>query len=614
MSLFNILVDISANTAEFSSSLKRAEEQISEFGESIKKGLELAGIGLGFKELADQFLGFAENAEAVGHASEKVGLGVDQLSKLQYAATRNGVAFDELTSGLVKFSRSVTDAETKTGEQSAAFAAMGISLDDSSGHLKSMQQLFGEVADKFSTYQDGIEKASLAQILFGKSGADLIPILDQGSKGLADLGQRAEDLGIVLSERTVKGAEEFNDKMTDLHAVSKAFWQLAGEQLLPTLTDIVDKFVSAGTGANKFDREIEPLVTGVKLLASAGAYVVSNLENMGTTLGAVAAIAVQLAKGNFAGVAEIWKQGNADVEKNSSDLSEFLQRLWDNDGDALEDFGNRWDDLAKKVKAPIVSLYSLSAEMDQVFQKLDEQTRSKLFSDTDQIAKQGEAGLEKSLNKMSDSTVHLWDQLDAISQDGARNIQGAFADFLFDPAAKGFGGLVTDFANALKRMAAEAAATDIFRLIFGADKEGNSGLGGILGSVLGGLFGAGNGIDGAALGASAGSTAGDFIDTYNAGAFGGGKAAGGPLEMGKWYVAGEKGPEPIWGGGPGAFATGYGSGGGAPQVNITNSIDARGASIDLIKALPAILKKNNDGLESKIITGLSRNKYKLGST
>ncbi|MGI9160825.1 MAG: hypothetical protein ACR2K1_13830, partial [Saprospiraceae bacterium] len=57
--------------------------------------------------------------------------------------------------------------------------------------------------------------------------------------------------------------------------------------------------------------------------------------------------------------------------------------------------------------------------------------------------------------------------------------------------------------------------------------------------------------------------------------FGGGKAEGGPLQQNKWYIAGEKGPEPIWGGGAGAFAAGYGgSGSSATVINI----DARGAT------------------------------------
>lgn len=69
------------------------------------------------------------------------------------------------------------------------------------------------------------------------------------------------------------------------------------------------------------------------------------------------------------------------------------------------------------------------------------------------------------------------------------------------------------------------------------------------------------------------------------GSFGGGRAEGGPLESGKWYVAGERGPEPIWGGGAGAFAAGYPSGGGGN----TYYIDARGADIGVEQRLTRAL-------------------------
>ena len=131
---------------------------------------------------------------------------------------------------------------------------------------------------------------------------------------------------------------------------------------------------------------------------------------------------------------------------------------------------------------------------------------------------------------------------------------------------------------------------------------GGGGWLGFLGSVLGNLYGgAGSSTD---IGSSADSTATSFIDEYNNG---GHRAMGGPIEQGKWYTAGENGPEPIWGGGPGAFATGYGSG--SQHVTIQTHIDARGATTDLAAAMPAILKRNNDTLEGKIIDGLRRRRY-----
>jgi hypothetical protein len=76
--------------------------------------------------------------------------------------------------------------------------------------------------------------------------------------------------------------------------------------------------------------------------------------------------------------------------------------------------------------------------------------------------------------------------------------------------------------------------------------------------------------------------------------FGGNMAGGGPLEPGHWYVAGENGPEPIWGGGAGAYAAGYGNGNGSSPVNVTMQVDARGATVDAIQLLPGAMKQAAD--------------------
>lgn len=597
MSLFNILIDIAARTANFESGIKRVEDQLTEFGETVRKSLEFTGISLGVSELIKQFDEFAERAESMSHAAEKTGLAVDELSRLAFAANQTGISTEDLTTGIERFSKTVEQATQTAGEQRAAFAAIGVALTDSNGNLRAQKDLLTDVANRFESYRDGVEKTALAQIIFGRAGADLIPLLNLGADGLKSLSKRAEELGIVISENTAKAAERFNSKLGELHAVGWAFWQLTAEQLLPTLTKVVSAFVDSATGANKFHQQIEPLVIGVKALVDAGTTVSTLFHDIGTAIGASYASSVQLLQGNFKESASIWKEWLSNLEKSHASANEFLQKLWDDTGKKLDDLA---DPNKHKPPAPLVSAIDMGNQFLELLEQIDRKTREAITGSSDKLANVGldaVGRINKSLDRLDTSTRHLWDDLDDLSQQGARNIQGAFADFLFDPAKKGFAGLVTDFAHALQRMLAEAAATDLFRALFGADREGNSGLGGILGAFLGGLFGLGGGSGG-----------GGTVPAESTGpVYGGGRASGGPIDAGKWYIAGEHGPEPIWGGGPGAFAMGYGGGGG---VVINNNVDARGATVDLIKVLPSILRQNNEQLKGEIITGLQRGKYR----
>lgn len=194
--------------------------------------------------------------------------------------------------------------------------------------------------------------------------------------------------------------------------------------------------------------------------------------------------------------------------------------------------------------------------------------RDKFYQDSLEAAK-------SNAQRGAELVERMFDKESEFARQAARNMQDAFANFLFDPFENGLKGMLKSFIDTIRRMIAEAAASKLFDYLGGLGSGGG---------------GKGNGLF---------SAIGSF--------FGGFKAEGGPLEQGKWYIAGERGPEPVWGGGAGAFATGYGKGGSSVTVNY--NVDARGATVELIKALPAILKQHGEAIKSDIIYGLQRGKY-----
>jgi hypothetical protein len=199
----------------------------------------------------------------------------------------------------------------------------------------------------------------------------------------------------------------------------------------------------------------------------------------------------------------------------------------------------------------------------------------------DEIIKSSKETADSIVNDVEYTTDEFkknYKEMSVFADEAARNMQDAFADFLFAPFENGIKGMLRGFVDVIRRMIAEAAAAKLAEKIFGEGGAGSK----FLESVLG----------------AAGST------------YGGTKAVGGPLEQGKWYIAGERGPEPIWGGGQGAFAMGYG-GGGMPPIVVNNQIDARGATMELANALPEILRRNNEQLKNDIVTGFQRRRWSL---
>ncbi|MET9344974.1 hypothetical protein, partial [Nonomuraea sp. NPDC003804] len=102
------------------------------------------------------------------------------------------------------------------------------------------------------------------------------------------------------------------------------------------------------------------------------------------------------------------------------------------------------------------------------------------------------------LQKMADATMDKTSTMKTVADQAARNMQTAFADFLFDPFEDGLGGMVKGFAKAMQRIAAELAASEALKAI-GKWASGYSGagsswineLGSAIGSMAGGRAGGG---------------------------------------------------------------------------------------------------------------------------
>lgn len=247
-----LAIDIAARLATFQDSLDkigRQGEQVAgrlnkAFG-ALKTGIAAIGASISAGAFAAFVKSGIDAADNLNKLSQKVGVTVESLSALQYAGRLADLSSEELASSLAKLARSASEATTGTGDTAAAFQAVGVAVKDAQGNLRGTEEILLDIADRFSKMEDSAGKTALAMRLFGKSGAEMIPFLNQGRVGIEALRQEAERLGIVISSDTAKRAEEFNDNLTRLAASSEKTKIALAEALLPTLIRISDKMAEA---------------------------------------------------------------------------------------------------------------------------------------------------------------------------------------------------------------------------------------------------------------------------------------------------------------------------------------------------------------------------------
>jgi uncharacterized phage infection (PIP) family protein YhgE len=169
-------------------------------------------------------------ADDLNQVSANLGVGVERLSELKYAAAQSGLAFEDLQKGLAQLS-------SKIEEGSDTFRRLQIDLDG----IKSPDQALRAIAERFAQMEDGAQKTALAADLFGqKLGPRFVELLSGGADGLARFADEARRLGAVVSTDTARAADQFNDSLTRLGANFDAVKISIANQFLPTLNRMLD--------------------------------------------------------------------------------------------------------------------------------------------------------------------------------------------------------------------------------------------------------------------------------------------------------------------------------------------------------------------------------------
>jgi hypothetical protein len=257
-SLGSLVVSLTAETAQFRTGMERASRAAETNFKKIEGLAKGAGLALAGFFTVTQTLGFIKGAidaaDALNDLSERTGVAIDELSRLTYAGQLADVTQEQLAGSIQKLSKGMAEAAQGTGSTKEALDAMGLSVKDTNGNLRSSDEMLKLIADKFSTYTDGVEKSALAQALFGKSGAEMITFLNLGRKGIEDLGKEAERLGMVVFPDVAKRAGEFNDNLDKLKGVSSGVAREIGNALIPTLNKLMNEFLLVQKhGAGFFD-------------------------------------------------------------------------------------------------------------------------------------------------------------------------------------------------------------------------------------------------------------------------------------------------------------------------------------------------------------------------
>lgn len=237
-------------------------------------GTAAAGVGAALFKVTQNA---TESADEHGKAAAAVGLNVQEYGRLRFAMEQSGADAAKMQTSMTILNKNIGEAAKGGNDAAKMFKTMGVEIRDSSGNMRAPSDILKDISDRFSAVPDGALKAAAAVKLFGRSGAEIIPFLNEGSASIENMGNRAEQLGIVFTDQQVKIATVFNDNLSELMAGVRGTLNQIGLQFAPELsklfidlTDILiankDRVIEAAktvsTAVNSVIRDIIALVSG----------------------------------------------------------------------------------------------------------------------------------------------------------------------------------------------------------------------------------------------------------------------------------------------------------------------------------------------------------------
>lgn len=188
------------------------------------------------KEVYTNVRAFADSAGDIDDAAKRTGATAEAYQEWAYAAKLGGMEVSTLESLMVKQQKSFSDAHEGVKATAEAYARLGIDINE----VTSSSEAFDRVIYALADMEDETTRNALANDLFGKSYADLAPLLAEGADGIKAWRQEVVDLGGVISNDAVEAGAEFGDSLDRLQTRFDGLKNNLSADFLPAFSSVVE--------------------------------------------------------------------------------------------------------------------------------------------------------------------------------------------------------------------------------------------------------------------------------------------------------------------------------------------------------------------------------------
>lgn len=205
----------------------------------------------------------ADTADTFDKASLRTGLQVEELQRLNYAAGQSGIELGTLEKSAKKLNDRLGEASEGNEKTISMFEKLGVAVKDNDGKMRSSTDIYNDTLMKLAEMGDTAEATALGTDLFGKAFVDMKPLLAEGASGIQELKDRADELGIVMSEDTVNAGVVFGDTMSDIKQSFGGIFNEVMGSLIPIIQIVLDLIIENMPMIKSLLGELAPILSSL---------------------------------------------------------------------------------------------------------------------------------------------------------------------------------------------------------------------------------------------------------------------------------------------------------------------------------------------------------------
>lgn len=182
-----------------------------------------------------------QTADAIAKGAERVGVSTDFYQEMEFWASQNGLSHEKMEKALGRFNQRLGQAVNGNEKYANALRQLGVNLDDVRNGTITTEDAYAKAIKTLSEMENEQDKVNLATEMFGtRLARDLLPALNEGSLSIEEARQKAQELGLVLSEDQLQAAEAFQDSWDSIKRSLGAAATQIGLDLMPMFQSLLD--------------------------------------------------------------------------------------------------------------------------------------------------------------------------------------------------------------------------------------------------------------------------------------------------------------------------------------------------------------------------------------